>query len=335
MCWGFIDKTGKIVIEPRFAFINSGGFKDGLAGVSVHTVYPQKYGIIKGYIDPKGNMVIPSKFEYVGDFCNGLAEVQIKNAEGQKKHGIIDKMGDYIIQPYYDNAYVVDYMYEGLTLVLLDDKKVYIDRNGKLILDPQGTPVKIEYRDQGDSLLPIAKENKYGYALNGSVVIEPKFDEVTGFMISKHYPCPYAKVRINNKYGFIDKTGRYLIEPEFDELEWFREGLASVKMDGKWGFIDMLGTVVIKPEFDRVQWFSDGLAIVTIEEKYGVINKNGGFVIYPHFDNLCSFSEGLAGVEFKEIMYDDNHQEWAYKNKYGNWIRNKNFRHVLQASLDG
>ena len=63
-------------------------------------------------------------------------------------------------------------------------------------------------------------------------------------------------------YGYIDKSGKVVIEPQFDEERAFSEGLAQVEKDGKWGFIDKSGKVVIEPQFDWVSDFSEGLAKV-------------------------------------------------------------------------
>ena len=49
------------------------------------------------------------------------------------------------------------------------------------------------------------------------------------------------------KYGFIDKNGKVVIEPQFDNVSAFSEGLAKVEKDGKWGFIHKSGKVVIEP----------------------------------------------------------------------------------------
>ena len=49
-----------------------------------------------------------------------------------------------------------------------------------------------------------------------------------------------------SKYGFIDKSGKMVIEPQFDNAEPFSEGLAQVEKDGKLGFIDKSGKVVEK-----------------------------------------------------------------------------------------
>ena len=49
------------------------------------------------------------------------------------------------------------------------------------------------------------------------------------------------------KYGYIDKSGKVVIEPQFDYVRDFSEGLAVVEKDGKWGVIDKNGKVVIEP----------------------------------------------------------------------------------------
>ena len=43
------------------------------------------------------------------------------------------------------------------------------------------------------------------------------------------------------KYGFIDKSGKVVIEPQFDYAEPFSEGLACLEKDGKLGYLDKNG----------------------------------------------------------------------------------------------
>ena len=39
------------------------------------------------------------------------------------------------------------------------------------------------------------------------------------------------------KWGFIDKTERYVINPQFVMASSFSDGLAAVRIGDKWGFI--------------------------------------------------------------------------------------------------
>jgi hypothetical protein len=66
---------------------------------------------------------------------------------------------------------------------------------------------------------------------------EPKFDEVYSFS------GDFAVVKLGSKWGFIDKSGKYLVEPKFDYVNNFSEGFACVKLGGKWGIIDKSGNL--------------------------------------------------------------------------------------------
>ncbi len=115
---------------------------------------------------------------------------------------------------------------------------------------------------------------------NGEFAIEPKFDYVWSFGEG------LAAVELNGKWGFIDKSGKIVIESKFDSGGHFSEGLARVKLNGKYGFIDKSGKIIAKPKFDYGGYFSEGLARVKLNGKYGFIDKSGEFVIEPIFDDI-------------------------------------------------
>ena len=70
-------------------------------------------------------------------------------------------------------------------------------------------------------------------------------------------------VVVNDRWGFINKSGETVINPQFDKADVFAEGLAPVRM-GRWGYVDASGKVVINPQFDKADVFSDGLAAVKL-----------------------------------------------------------------------
>ena len=53
-----------------------------------------------------------------------------------------------------------------------------------------------------------------------------------------------AKVKLNDKYGFIDKTGKEVIPIKYDHAYGFSIGLALVKLEGKWFYINPKGECV-------------------------------------------------------------------------------------------
>ncbi|WP_291950599.1 WG repeat-containing protein, partial [Campylobacter sp.] len=148
---------------------------------------------------------------------------------------------------------------------------------------------------------------KWGFInKKGEIVIEPKFDEVWSFSEG------LVRVKLNGKYGFIDKSGKFIIEPRFDKAYPFKEGLAGVLLNGKWGFINKSGEIVIEPKFVEAYTFSEGLAKVKLNGKYGFIDKNGEIVIEPKFDEVWGFSEGLAKVKLNG--------KWGFINKNGKFV---------------
>src|SRR5215831_7728385 len=102
------------------------------------------------------------------------------------------------------------------------------------------------------------------------------------------------------KYGYVDTTGKLVIPPLFRSAEPFSEGLAAIQTEtgGKWGYIDKTGTVVIPPMFATGDSFKAGRAAVQTEMdgKWGYINRTGKLVATPQFEEVGSFIDGLAVV---------------------------------------
>ena len=75
------------------------------------------------------------------------------------------------------------------------------------------------------------------------------------------------------------------IAPQFNSARSFSEGLACTGMgeypDTKYGYIDRTSRIVIPPQFDHGHNFSDGFALVKLEGRWGVIDINGTFLRHP------------------------------------------------------
>ena len=63
-----------------------------------------------------------------------------------------------------------------------------------------------------------------------------------------------AWVILNDKYGYVDKTGKVIIPIKYQSVYNFSEGLAMVKLNNRWGAIDKTGEVVVPIiHFDLVE----------------------------------------------------------------------------------
>jgi hypothetical protein len=83
----------------------------------------------------------------------------------------------------------------------------------------------------------------------------------------------------------------------FEDAGVFSEGHAAVKADGRWGYIDKTGRVVIKPQFESAEPFSDGLAAVSVGvNRVGYVDTAGQVAIPPTYVSGRKFTRGLARV---------------------------------------
>ena len=128
--------------------------------------------------------------------------------------------------------------------------------------------------------------------------------------------------------GFINNTGKIAIEPQFDWVGKFSEGLAAVMIEEKIGYINRIGKLVIEPqleydpEIDGLEYFSEGLAVASFPDRVydcfqkGYIDNRGRLAIDPQFNQAYPFREGIARVE----LLTGNHLRWAFIDKVGKTI---------------
>jgi|GEM_PF-6710759 len=102
----------------------------------------------------------------------------------------------------------------------------------------------------------------------------------------------------NDRCGYVDELGQFVIQRRFDQAYNFAASLAAVGDHGKWGFINPRGEYAIKPAFDKAKSFREGLAAASIAGKgWGFIQTGGAWAIPPGFAEADSFSDGLAVVK--------------------------------------
>lgn len=178
------------------------------------------------------------------------------------------------------------------------------------------------FSETQNGLVKAKTGDKWGYIdKTGKYVINPQFDEAENFYNG------LAIVAIDDKIGFIDTSGKYVINPQFDDASEFNEGIACVKSNGKYGYIDKSGKYIINPQFDSAYSFADGIALVEADDKYGYINTKGKYIINPQFDDANTFSNGLAAVKSGE--------QWGYINQKGDLIINYQYAEAYSMSTDG
>jgi hypothetical protein len=78
------------------------------------------------------------------------------------------------------------------------------------------------------------------------------------------------------KYAYINKFGELLTGFDFEEAKDFQDGVGRIKMNGKFGLIDKFGSPITCCEYDYISEFEEnGLAIAKKNEFNVLLDKEG------------------------------------------------------------
>ena len=259
-----------------------------------------------GLYDRNGKEIVaPEKFADIGKFCGYLSEhghvafyksdvAPFCSAENGK-YGVIDRTGKIVVEPKY---YVMDdFAKNGLARAKLDNHKcVFIDPTGKVVFE------------------------------------QPDVSYCGAFSHSSDY----AEITVldgDTKKGLIDKTGKIVVEPKFDEIEWHPfifSDLAYVMLNGKFGSIDKTGKIVIEPKYEGGYGFYPGedLTRVILNDKVGYIDRTCEMVIEPKYDVL---SREFGTKNYTQVCIND---KWGVIDKTGKTVVDRKYQSAVVCSND-
>ena len=163
-------------------------------------------------------------------------------------------------------------------------------------------PIWIPRSQSAEPLYRFFKGEKAGYIdATGRVVIAPTFKTLDTNSRAEFHD---GLVEIGVFDGvYADRTGRVVLDKGLYRGWDFSEGLAVAMRRGEnvWGYIDRTGEFVIPPQFESsldsyVHPFSDGFALVEVKRRFGYIDKSGKFAIPPQFLDGSPFADGMARI---------------------------------------
>jgi hypothetical protein len=244
-----------------------------------------------GATDASGNVIIPKKYSQIDYIDLGFYAVEDKH-----RKIIFNELGQLVLE--IDSCEYLSNFINGIASFKVKDKFGFIDEKGNIIVQPKYD----NHNNYSNDLTISYPINNYRYLdENGVVKIESKSSlHPKGF-----FSEGLAAVKLNNKMGFIDKTGSEVIPIIYDFVYNFSDGLALVGLNGIQSFIDKTGQVVFEMKVDcstksgtakASGYFTEGIAPVFCNGKWGFIDKKGALIIPLKYNNASNFSNGLALV---------------------------------------
>lgn len=173
-------------------------------------------------------------------------------------------------------------------------------------------------RKFSEGLAPVSQTtwdgDKIGFVdKSGKVVITPQFSEVGDFHEGLASARPYySKEKFQNqneeepgprdsklpKWGYIDKTGRWVIPPQFESPGVFKNGVAPVLFPSDGGnqsiaaLIDPLGKIIFQTNSYQIpNLIGEVYCVQQSAGQKGLVDLKGNWVIPPHYDLIEAFSD--------------------------------------------
>lgn len=234
--FGYVNYYGTIRVHEKYSSLNS--FSEDLA-------VAYKDGVAS-YVDAAGNEVITLGVCEAHDFHQGRARI-VDNKDGHNNTYFIDKTGKSVIL--LGNTTADDFQSVGLAKIYRNGLIGQIDVNGNNVNHIQFSVL----RDYVEGLAYCEWTDANGFhkgylntqgqlqiaGLNTSYL----YDDFSDGMAKVYDPA-------TSQVGYIDTTGWLAVYCQYEEGDGFYDGVARIKRAGKWGYIDKTNKYTVQPEYD-------------------------------------------------------------------------------------
>ena len=294
--WGLMNQSGRIIVLPTLRWTDEG--HGGLARFQL--------GESTRFMVGNGDLAFNGAYPYADRFAEDYAIV----GDGEKL-GYIDRLGNLRARPQFDDALRFS---DGFAAVRLDRRCGYLDQRFKPAIPLQYREARSFFDGLAAVQIPVGEPEPDRPAPDGSGVVrggdtdyrvafidkrgEAVFTEPSGRVRELGDFCDgFARFRLDNdKWGYLDRRFKPVIEAKYDDARDFYNGSAAVRVGEKWGYIDKSGSMTVQPRYDYADDFDDTLAMVVRDGKFGFIGRTGKEEIEPQYEWAEPFRLGLARV---------------------------------------
>ena len=248
-----IDKSGNALLKDRLQTIPvaSGSLyiaaSNSIIAAKLDVAPTPSYGVV----DKTGKWVIPAKYSSIQEFrttnynpefplfhplaadANVTHYLKIVGLEGT---GVADDTGKILVEPKYEN--VMSFQ-NGHAAVAVDNKIGFVDTFGKMVIAP-----KYQFATAFDDVIAVKQNGVWSLIDSTGKAINTPIESIICSPAGYWFSDGYGAVVIDDMVGFVDKTGKLAIKPEYKLATNFREGYAQVWDGNWWRFIDKRGKPV-------------------------------------------------------------------------------------------
>ncbi len=192
---------------------------------------------------------------------------------------------------------IIEFQKENYFKIKYNKYWTILSAKGKPVFDSKFKSI-IEF---GNTLYAKNEKDKWGSLIseNGNC-FKYIYDEIS-IIQDKYANSPFAKIKLNGKYAFLDKKCRIATGFDYDELDYlpqmssFQNKYYKVKKNGKWGVVQIIEDndkyeveVVLDFKYDSIVEIRNlrGYLKIKSGEFWGMFNNKFDIIIEPNFRYL-------------------------------------------------
>jgi hypothetical protein len=192
-----------------------------------------------GYVNTTGSLVIPCNYDHAGSFHEGLDGMAIVSLGG--KCLFINKLEQLVFNCDYNPQDLI--FYEGIMRVAIPDGPFasfgFMNKSGQLVI-----PCEYVSADRFSEGLARVRLWEYGFGYgyinkSGQLVVPCVYNDADTYFSGGLAKVSVYEYGYGFKYGYIDTAGREIIPCVFDQIQKISDTVFWVKQNNLWGIMEM------------------------------------------------------------------------------------------------
>lgn len=115
-------------------------------------------------------------------------------------------------------------------------------------------------------------------------------------------------IQSNSKWGFVNEEGVIHIEPMYDSVGFFYNGIAKIKVGNTYGLIRKDNSYLIKPKYEKVDEFQNNYSQVIKSNKSKYIDSNGESISNPPLQGGYCWGSTVSIYKGVTTKVDDKYE---------------------------